>query len=92
MTYYDVFAPLCVSNPNLLLVCGRVDAINAQLAATYGAAGAQVADVAGAFEDDDLPSAAANVCAWTWFCTHGDTHPNAAGYGVIAQAFLDLLT
>jgi hypothetical protein len=27
------------------------------------------------------------VCAWTWFCTLGDVHANTAGYGVIAQAF-----
>jgi lysophospholipase L1-like esterase len=93
MTYYDVFAPLCVSNPSFLFVCSRVDAANATIAATYDAAGVPVADVAGAFENDDVPSAAANVCAWTRFCSSGfeDVHPNATGYGVIAQAFLDAL-
>jgi lysophospholipase L1-like esterase len=29
MTYYDVFAPLCVSDPSQLFVCGRADAVNA---------------------------------------------------------------
>ena len=92
MTYYDTFAPLCVAEPSLLFVCSRVDALNAQLAAVYEAAGVPVADVAGAFANNDLPSAAANICAWTWFCSHGDQHPNVTGYGVIARAFLDVLT
>jgi hypothetical protein len=63
------------------------------LEATYEAAGVPVADVPGAFENDDLASAAANVCAWTRFCVSGfvDVHPNATGHGVIAQAFLDVI-
>jgi lysophospholipase L1-like esterase len=91
MSYYDVFAPLCVSDPSLLFVCSRVDAFNAILVDTYGAAGAPVADVAGAFENDNLVNAAAHVCAWTWFCTLGYVHANTAGYGVIAQAFQQAL-
>jgi lysophospholipase L1-like esterase len=93
MTYYDVFAPICVSDPFPVFICARVDAVNAVLEATYQVAGVPVADVAGAFENDDLPSAAANVCAWTRFCVSGfvDVHPNATGHGVIAQAFLDLI-
>jgi lysophospholipase L1-like esterase len=87
MSYYDVFAPLCVSDPSLLFVCSRVDAINGSLVDTYRGAGDPVADVAGAFENDNLVNAAAHVCAWTWFCSYGDEHPNTAGYGVIAQAF-----
>jgi lysophospholipase L1-like esterase len=87
MSYYDVFAPLCVSDPSLLFVCSRVDAFNAILVDTYGAADAPVADVAGAFENDNLVNAATHVCAWTWFCTLGDVHAKTAGYGVIAQAF-----
>jgi lysophospholipase L1-like esterase len=87
MSYYDVFAPLCVSDPSLLFVCSRVDAFNAILVDTYGAAGDPVADVAGAFENDNLANTAAHVCAWTWFCVLGDLHANTAGYGVIAQAF-----
>jgi lysophospholipase L1-like esterase len=87
MSYYDVFAPLCVSDPSLPFVCGRVDAFNATLVDTYAAAGDPVADVAGAFENDNLVNAAAHVCAWTWFCAVGDVHANTAGYGVIAAAF-----
>jgi lysophospholipase L1-like esterase len=91
MTYYDVFAPLCLSDPSLLFICARVDAVNATLATTYAAAGVPVADVAGAFGNDNLPAVAANVCSWTWFCSADDVHPNVKGYGVIAQAFLDLI-
>jgi lysophospholipase L1-like esterase len=91
MSYYDVFAPLCVSDPSLLFVCGRVDAFNSTIEDTYAAAGVPVADVAGAFENDNLAHAAVHVCAWTWFCTLGDVHANTAGYGVIAQAFEQVL-
>jgi hypothetical protein len=91
MTYYDVFAPRCISDRSLLFVCSRVDDLNAALDATYAAAGALVADVAGAFHNDDLQSAATIVCDWTLFCTAGDTHPNVTGYSVIAQAFADPL-
>jgi hypothetical protein len=91
MTYYHVFAPLCVSNASLLFVCSRVDALNALLADTYAAAGVRVADVAGAFDNDALPQAAQHVCDWSWFCSTGDSHPNTAGYGVIAQAFEQVL-
>lgn len=91
MTYYDVFAPLCVSDLSLMFVCSRVDAVNALLAATYAASGVPVADVADAFENDVLANAAANVCAWTWFCSLGDVHANTVGYGAIAQAFADVL-
>jgi len=88
MTYYDPFAPLCVSNPSLLFVCSRVDAVNAVLVDTYAAADVLVADVAGAFENDVLVSAATHVCSWTWFCAQGDIHPNATGYAVVAGEFL----
>ncbi len=87
MSYYDVAAPLCVSDPSLLFVCSRFDAFNAILADTYAAAGVPVADVAGAFENNNLVNAAVHVCDWTWFCALGDVHANTAGYGVIAQAF-----
>jgi lysophospholipase L1-like esterase len=91
MTYYDVFAPVCFSEPLLAFVCDRVDALNARLAATYAAAGVPVADVAGAFANGIYPDSAVNVCAWTWFCSRGDVHANTAGYGVIAQEFLKVV-
>jgi lysophospholipase L1-like esterase len=91
MTYYDVFAPVCVAVPSRAFVCGEVDALNATLAGIYAAAGVPVADVAGAFDNDALPNAAANVGGWTWFVALGDVHPNTAGYGEIARAFADVL-
>lgn len=34
-----------------------------------------------------VPLNVARICQWTWTCTHGDIHANAAGYAVIADAF-----
>jgi lysophospholipase L1-like esterase len=87
MTYYDVVAPICVSDPSLAFLCAEVDTLNATLSGAYAAASDLVADVAGKFENDNLAAAAAHVCAWTWFCSLGDVHANTDGYGVIAQAF-----
>jgi hypothetical protein len=65
---------------------GKVaDELNGVIAGTYAAAGDPVADVAGAFGTVE------QVCAWTWFCTHFDSHPNATGYGVIANEFLEVI-
>jgi hypothetical protein len=75
--------------PRWPFLCSEVDTLNATLGDTYTAKGDPVADVAGAFENDDLVAAAQHVCAWTWFCTLGDLHANTAGYGVIAQAFAE---
>jgi len=80
MTYYNVYLPL--DDP---VVDARVSSTNALLASTYAAAGVAVADVAGAFPTTD------DVCSFTWFCTDLDVHPNAAGYGVIADEFLKVL-
>jgi lysophospholipase L1-like esterase len=42
-----------------------------------------------------VPVNVANACRWTWFCTgtpfQGDPHPNATGYGIIADAFQAVL-
>lgn len=92
MTYYNVFAPLWFDDPATALFIGaRVDALNGMLASTYTAAGVPVADVAGAFHNGEYPLSAQLVCAWTWFCSALDQHPNTAGYGVIAQAFLNVI-
>ena len=87
MTYYNVFATL--DDPSL---DAGVAAANAVLDTTYTAAGAPVADVAGAFHNGEQPLSAELVCAWTWFCTHGDVHPNTVGYGVIAEEFLEIVS
>jgi lysophospholipase L1-like esterase len=82
MTYYNVFLPF--SDPGLN---ARVGASNGLLTSTYAAAGVPVADVAGAFDS------AEHICAWTRFCSSGfaDLHPNATGYGVIANEFLEVI-
>jgi lysophospholipase L1-like esterase len=83
------------------------DVFNEGLVAAYEAEGVPVADVAGAFAVSDfthfvqlrgvglVPLSVANDCTWTWNCTPPplgwDPHANTAGYGVIAQAFADVL-
>jgi lysophospholipase L1-like esterase len=80
---------------------------NALLKGTYQAAGSPVADVQGAFSTTDfatlvtlpgvgpVPLNVARVCQWTWMCAPSpagpNIHPNAAGYAVIAQAFVAFL-
>jgi lysophospholipase L1-like esterase len=86
MTYYNALAPL--GDPALT---ARVAAVNGVLESTYAAADVPVADVAGAFHNDDPVLSAQLVCAWTWVCTLGDAHLNTAGYGVVADEFLKAL-
>jgi lysophospholipase L1-like esterase len=87
MTYYNALAPL--GDP---LLNARVAAVNGVLESTYAAATVPVADVAGAFHNDDPVLSAQLVCAWTWVCTLGDAHLNTAGYGVVAGEFLKVLS
>ncbi len=77
---------------------------NTMLTTIYQSFGARVADVFGAFYSADftgqatvpgmgtVPRNVAAVCQWTWECAPAPRGPNeharAAGYGVIAQAFL----
>jgi lysophospholipase L1-like esterase len=79
-------------------------AFNELLDGVYRRYHARVADVFSAFHSDDfggrarlarfgtVPHNVAAVCRWTWVCAdlpHGpDQHANAAGYAVIARAFL----
>jgi lysophospholipase L1-like esterase len=79
-------------------------AFNGLLDSAYAQAGAGVADVFGAFDTTDfgdpvtvpgigsLPRNVARICEWTWECAPPprgpNQHANAAGYRVIAGAFL----
>jgi lysophospholipase L1-like esterase len=103
MSYYNPSFAEWFGDPGSLQ--DRVDALvafNDLLEGIYAAAGDPVADVESAFSATDttvvdgLPLDVLRVCQWTWLCVpppHGpDLHPNAAGYAVIAQAFLRALT
>jgi lysophospholipase L1-like esterase len=81
--------------------------VNGLFRSLYGAAGDPVADVEGAFSSNDfatlvdlpgvgtVPVNVARICEWTWVCAPPplgpNNHPNAAGYGVIARAYADVL-
>jgi lysophospholipase L1-like esterase len=77
-------------------------AYNSALTAAYQQSGARIADVFTAFDTTDftnqvtligaIPENVARICEWTWECAPAprgpNEHANAAGYAVIAQAFL----
>ena len=70
--------------------------LNAVIAGQAAAVGADVADVAAAFESTNwaptaspfglLPTNVVRICTWTWMCLLGDIHANDAGYAVLADA------
>jgi hypothetical protein len=95
----QLYAVLHRGQPTLQLV-------NDLLERTYATAGVRVANVFGAFETSDfgnratvpgvgsVPRNVARICQWTWECAGPprgpNQHANQAGYGVIAQAFLNV--
>jgi lysophospholipase L1-like esterase len=97
MTYYNPVACgyFFGQSDQAAFVSGLVQALDSVLVSVYTAHGVRVADVAGAFSvGNGLEAEATAALNWTWFCSAdhpGDVHPNAAGYQVIAQAFLDAL-
>jgi len=80
---------------------GFAVAFNDFLEGFYVDAGDPYADVESAFQIrdttlvDGTPLDVIRECQWTWICVPPplgpDVHANTAGYGVIAQAFLDAL-
>jgi GDSL-like Lipase/Acylhydrolase family len=104
MNYYDAFAPQAWSQgglPGLQAQVMGVVALNDAFDRVYSAAGDPFADVMSAFAVTDFtlvdgtPVDVLRECEWTWICTPPplgpDIHANNAGYGVIAQAFEDVL-
>jgi len=100
MNYYDPFLPQAWAQgglPALLNEIAGVVALNDQLERVYTNAGDPIADVESAFSVTDTtlvngtPLDVLRECQWTWICAPPplgpDIHANAAGYGVIAQAF-----
>jgi hypothetical protein len=101
MNYYSpLLAPVWFQTHDLAALAARAAsavAFNDLLEGIYSAAGVPVADVENAFRVSDttlVEGTPLNVflaCRWTWICDAGDVHPNTSGYGVIAQAFADVL-
>jgi lysophospholipase L1-like esterase len=97
MTYYDPFSVFWFASPAAGQAAdGLVGALNSALEQIYTTAGAAVAQVDDEFAVGTFPASALHACQWTWMCAAPplgpDIHPNAAGYGVIAQAFADVLS
>jgi lysophospholipase L1-like esterase len=104
MNYYDPFAPQAWSQGALAGLQAQVAgivAIDDAFDHIYSDAGDPVADVMSAFAVTDFtlvdgtPLNVRRECQWTWICTPPplgpDIHANTDGYGVIAQAFADVL-
>jgi lysophospholipase L1-like esterase len=100
MNYYDPFLAFWVfGDPAAAQLSEQmVVQFNDVLGLVYGAAGDPVADVETAFSTTDwtlidgIPLNVLQICQWTWMCTTSpDIHPNTIGYGVIAQAFEQVL-
>jgi lysophospholipase L1-like esterase len=97
MTYYDPFlAQIWFTSFDLvaLQIEANSHVLNGALENIYGSFGDPVAEVDQAFSNNDttlqpngLPLDVQRICEWTWTCVAGDIHPNAIGYGVIAQTF-----
>jgi lysophospholipase L1-like esterase len=101
MNYYDPFLAFWFSDPTAAQTTEQMGLqLNDVLGSVYGAAGDPVADVETAFSTTDwtlvggIPLNVLRICEWTWMCdpTYGpDLHANTAGYGVIAQAFKQVI-
>jgi lysophospholipase L1-like esterase len=100
MNYYDPFAPQAWSEGGLAGLKAQVAtvvALNNLFESSYAGASDPVADVESAFSVTDFtpvdgtPLDVVRECEWTWICTPPplgpDIHANSDGYGVIAQAF-----
>lgn len=101
MNYYDPFLVYWFGDASAAsLTVQMVTAFNDDLATVYGNASMPVADVETAFFTTipftttvgGIPLSVAAVCEWTWMCSNFNVHPNATGYGVIAQTFEAVLT
>jgi lysophospholipase L1-like esterase len=103
MNYYDPFvAPVWFETQSMTALQAEVAqtvGFNDFLEGIYGAFAVEVADVEQAFSVTDLtlvngtPVNVRRACDWTWACATPpvgfDVHANTAGYGIIAEAFLD---
>lgn len=105
MNYYAVFLPVVWAQTQSVAAvqaeAANTVAFNNVLETIYGAFGDPVADVESAFSTTDttlvggVPLNVVRICQWTWMCAPPpfgpDIHANDAGYGVIAEAFHEVL-
>jgi len=99
MNYYDPVLVYWFTNPADAATANQmvVEQVNPTLAQIYTDYSAPVADVETAFSTTDwtlvdgIPLNVERICEWTWMCSIFDLHPNTAAYGVIAQAFEQVL-
>lgn len=81
-----------------LTVPGIVDPLAQMIQTASAAAGATFVDTLATFRTHDfvdtatlpgvgtVPVNVADMCTYSWMCSYGDIHLNAAGYGLIADA------
>jgi lysophospholipase L1-like esterase len=99
MNYYDPFLAFWFSSPTAAQITEEMAVqFNDVLGSAYSTAGDPVADVETAFSTTDwtlvdgVPLNVLRICQWTRMCMSSpDVHPNTAGYGVIADAFEQVL-
>ena len=104
MNYYDPFLAYWVAGNQTAAQQSQqaVASGNAIIAGVYAAAGAQVADVQGAFDSANfaltgsyngqtVPQNVSNICAWTRMCSNADIHANDTGHQRIATVFEPLI-
>lgn len=107
MNYYNPFLAAWLQGPEgqvlAMASSALLTAFNGLLAGIYGASLIPVANVAGAFQSDDftpvpglgIPINVVVICQLTYMCVPPpqgpNIHPNASGYGVIAEAFTAVL-
>ena len=107
MNYYNPFLAAWLAGETELAQQSSeiVDAFNGLLASIYQVFGMPVADVATAFDTANfelvpapsppfppmVPQNVLNVCGLTYMCALGNIHANTEGYGLITQAFLEVL-
>jgi lysophospholipase L1-like esterase len=99
MNYYDPFLVFWFSDPTAAKTTEQmvVEQVNPTLEQVYTDYSVPVAHVETAFSTTDwtlvngIPLNVERICEWTWMCSIFDLHPNTAGYGVIAEAFEQVL-
>jgi lysophospholipase L1-like esterase len=98
--YYNAFLAAWLTGPSgqVLAQTSSVlqDQLNGIIEANAAAVGADVADVATAFQSDNwspygstgIPTNVVVICQTTYMCSHTNFHANPTGYALIAQAIV----